>query len=120
MRASPLALIAAALLVSGVNAAELAGIVQKPSVDVYAQPAFGTPRIATLKRDTAVRISAQQGLWYELQLPAGATGMCGTSEVRVSPAAPRMAMPVCTCDGSKAGKVASPKPPAYVVSMKVI
>jgi Zn-dependent protease with chaperone function len=86
MRAIPLALIATALLVSGVDAAELAGSVQKPSIDVYAQPAFGTPRIATLKRDTVVRISAQQGLWYELQLPAGATGYVRVNEVRVSPA----------------------------------
>ena len=86
MRAIPLALIATALLVSGVDAEELAGSVQKPSIDVYAQPAFGTATIATLKRDTAVRISAQQGLWYELQLPTGATGYVRVNEVRVSPA----------------------------------
>jgi Zn-dependent protease with chaperone function len=79
-----MALIATALLVSGVNAAELAGIVQKPSIDVYAQAAFDAPRVATLKRDTAVRISAQQGLWYELQLPAGATGYVRVNEVRAS------------------------------------
>ena len=83
MRAFPMALIATALLASGVSAAELAAIVQKPTIDVYAQPKLDSPKITTLKRDTAVKISAQQGLWYELQMPAGTPGYVRVNDVRI-------------------------------------
>ena len=42
------------------------------------------PRSPTLQRDTAVTISAQQGLWYQLQLAAGKTGYVRVNDVRVA------------------------------------
>ena len=81
------ALMATALMASGVDAAELPATVQKPSVDVYAQPKFEAPKVATLQRNTTVKISAQHGLWYELQMPAGAPGYVRVNDVRVTYAA---------------------------------
>ena len=83
MRAFPVTLIATALIASGVGAAELPAIVHKPAVDVYAQPAFDAPKVATLQRDTAVMISAQQGLWYQLQMPAATAGYVRVNDVRL-------------------------------------
>ena len=83
MRAFPVTLIATALITSGVGAAELPAIVHKPTVDVYAQPAFDAPKVATLQRDTAVMISAQQGLWYQLQMPAATAGYVRVNDVRL-------------------------------------
>lgn len=84
MHAFRMALMATALMASGVSAAELPAIVQKPSVDVYAQPRFDAARVATLKRNAEVRISAQQGLWYELQMPAGVPAYVRVNDVRVN------------------------------------
>ncbi len=83
MRALSMCLIAAALTAFGADAAELSAIVQKPAVDVYAEPKFEATKIASLKRNTAVVISAQHGLWYELQLPAGTPGFVRVNDVRV-------------------------------------
>ena len=69
---------------SGASAAELPAVVHKPVVDVRAQPAFDAPKIATLQRDTAVTVSAQQGLWYALRMPADATGYVRVNDVRLA------------------------------------
>ncbi len=66
------------------QAAEVSAVVQKPAVDVYAQPKLDAVKITTLKRDAAVRISAQQGLWYQLQMPTGAPGYVRVNDVRVA------------------------------------
>ena len=84
MRSIPFILSAAALLASGVNAAELPAVVHKPSADVYAEPRFDAPKVATLQRDAEVRISAQQGLWYQLLMAAGTPGFVRVNDVRVS------------------------------------
>ena len=47
MRSIPFILSAAALLASGVKAAELPAVVHKPSADVYAEPRFDAPKVAT-------------------------------------------------------------------------
>jgi hypothetical protein len=73
MRASLIGLLVSVFLSWGA-AAEIAGVVIKPTVDVYAEPKFESPKVSTLKRDATVTVTAQQGLWYALQLPAGATG----------------------------------------------
>ena len=83
MRAQYMALLATVLQASSVGAAELSAIVQKPSVDVYAQPRLDAPKVTTLKRDTAVKIFTQRGLWYELQMPAGAPGFVRVNDVRI-------------------------------------
>jgi hypothetical protein len=85
MRAFPMALIATALIFPGARAAELPAVVQKPAVDVYAQPAFDAPKVTTLSRDAAVTISAQQGLWYQLQMPTGTPGYVRVNDVRINP-----------------------------------
>jgi hypothetical protein len=78
-----MALIATAFMTSSLSAEALSGIVQKPSVDVYAEPKLDAPKVATLKRDAKVDVSAQQGLWYQLQLPAGTSGYVRVNDVRV-------------------------------------
>lgn len=75
--------IALVLLVSNAVSAELAAIVQKASVDVYAGPRFDAPKITTLARDTAVKVSGQEGLWYRLQMPDGAAGYVRVNDVRM-------------------------------------
>ena len=83
MCAIRMALMASALVASCANALELPATVHKPSADVYAQPRLDAPRVMTLQRNTAVKISAQQGLWYELQMPAGTPGYVRVNDVRV-------------------------------------
>lgn len=83
MRAIPIALIATAFMTTSLNAAALSGIVQKPNVDVYAEPKLDAPKVATLKRDAKVDVSAQQGLWYQLQMPASAKGYVRVNDVRI-------------------------------------
>jgi hypothetical protein len=72
------------LTLTSVSAAELPAIVHKPSADVYARPAFDAAKLATLQRDAAVMISAQQGLWYELQLAPGKPGYLRVNDVRLA------------------------------------
>ncbi|MBK6349392.1 MAG: M48 family metalloprotease [Proteobacteria bacterium] len=84
MRNIPPILSAAALLAPSVNASELPAVVHKPSADVYAEPRLDAPKVATLQRDTAVRISAQQGLWYQLLMDAAAPGFVRVNDVRVA------------------------------------
>ncbi|MDH5273155.1 MAG: SH3 domain-containing protein, partial [Gammaproteobacteria bacterium] len=84
MRNILFALFTLAPLASSAGAAELPAVVHKPTADVYAQPRFDAPKLATLQRDTEVRISAQQGLWYQLLLSAGAPGFVRVNDVRVA------------------------------------
>jgi beta-barrel assembly-enhancing protease len=84
MRTFPVALIATTLVATSVSATELPAIVHKPTADVYARPAFDAAKLATLQRDTAVMISAQQGLWYELQLSPGKQGYLRVNDVRLA------------------------------------
>jgi hypothetical protein len=84
MRAFPMALIATVMIALCADAAELPAVVQKPAVDVYAQPAFDALKVTTLSRDTPVTISAQQGLWYQLQMPTGAPGYVRVNDVRIN------------------------------------
>lgn len=81
----------ATLAASGAALAALAGsttpaVVHKPSVEVRAAPDFGSPALARLKRDASVGISAQQGLWYQLDLGDGRSGYVRVNEVRMVPA----------------------------------
>ncbi|MGB7738444.1 MAG: M48 family metalloprotease [Steroidobacteraceae bacterium] len=84
MRTFLFALVAVAPLASNLSAAELSAVVQKPTADVYAQPKFDAPKVATLQRNTDVKISAQQGLWYQLLMSAGAPGFVRVNDVRVA------------------------------------
>jgi beta-barrel assembly-enhancing protease len=73
----------ATIMAWSVRAAEPSAVVRKEKVDVYAQPKFDAPKVATLSRDASVRISTQQGLWYELIMPAGTPGYVRVDDVRV-------------------------------------
>lgn len=90
MRTFRLTLIVAASIASGASgasgasAAELPAVVHKPVVDVRAQPAFDAPKVATLQRDTTVTVSAQQGLWYQLRMPADTPGYVRVNDVRLA------------------------------------
>jgi hypothetical protein len=84
MRIFPIVLIASALTASSASAAELPAIVHRPSVDVLARPVLDAPKVATLQRDTRVSISSQQGLWYELLMPAGKSGYVRVNDVRLA------------------------------------
>jgi Zn-dependent protease with chaperone function len=83
MRIVPRVLLIIVLLPAGLGAAELSAIVQKPAIDVHAEPSFDSPRVATLQRDTEVQVSAQQGLWYQLHMPAGTAGFVRVNDVRM-------------------------------------
>jgi hypothetical protein len=83
MRGFLMALIASLLPASCAAAAELPAIVHRSAVDVYAQPEFDAAKIATLKRDDKVSVSAQQGLWYELLMPEGTPGYVRVNDVRL-------------------------------------
>jgi len=83
MRAMQIGLLAAVLM-SSVASAEISGVVIKPTIDVYAEPKFESPKVATLKRDAAVTVTAQQGLWYSLKLAQSATGYVRVNDVRIN------------------------------------
>jgi hypothetical protein len=51
---------------------------------VYAEPRFDAPRVTTLQRDTQVKVAAQQGLWYQLHMPAGTPGFVRVNDVRMA------------------------------------
>jgi Zn-dependent protease with chaperone function len=74
MRFSLVGFVAVVFAAAGAGAAELSGVVHKPTAEVHAQPKFESPKVATLNQGTPVKVSAQQGMWYELQMPAGTTG----------------------------------------------
>ena len=71
-------------LAPAVLAANLAGVIHKPSVQVHSGPDFSTPTLATLKRDTPISVAGQQGLWFKLQMPSGKPGYVRVNEVRMA------------------------------------
>jgi hypothetical protein len=85
MRAIPIGA-AALLLAASLGAAALPGVVQKPSADVYAAPRLDAAKLTALKRNARVDVTAQQGLWYQLKLPAGAPGYVRVNDVRLAAA----------------------------------
>ena len=84
MHATPRALFASLLVASGAGAAEVPATVQRPTAAVYAAPSFDAQKLATLKQSTVVSIAAQQGLWYQLTMPAGPPGFVRVNDVRLA------------------------------------
>ena len=64
--------------------ATLSAVVHKPSVDVHSGPDFATPTIARLSQNAAVSISGQQGLWFQVAMPAGKPGYVRINDVRMA------------------------------------
>src|SRR5690606_17341216 len=58
--------------------------VAKPTVEAHAKPDFASPAVATLKKNEAVSVAGQEGLWFRLALDAGKTGYVRVNDVRVS------------------------------------
>ncbi len=71
--------------VSDASAADGAkgAFIRKPSVDVHGSPDLASPTIATLKRDAAVNVTGQEGLWFKLALE-GKAGFVRVNEVRLA------------------------------------
>jgi hypothetical protein len=65
------------------SAAAPSAVVHKAKIDVYEQPNLDAPKVTTLSRKTAVHITAQHGLWYELMMPTGTSGYVRVNDVRV-------------------------------------
>lgn len=79
-----LLLLATCAVVLVVHAAEMPAVIHKPSVDVHSAPDFSAPTIAKLNRDAPVKITGQQGLWFQLALPAGKPGYVRVNDVRMA------------------------------------
>jgi hypothetical protein len=65
-------------------AAEMAATVHKATVDVHASPDFAAPTVATLKRNAAIKVSGQQGLWFHVALADGKSGFVRVNDVRMA------------------------------------
>jgi peptidase M48-like protein len=79
-----LALVVSSLASQPTLAASMAAVVHKASVDVRGAPDFKAPTVATLKRNAAVTVAGQQGMWFRVELPAGQPGFVRINDVRVS------------------------------------
>lgn len=60
-----------------------AATIQKATVNVMAQPNFSAQKLSTLQRNASVKIAAQIGLWYQLQL-AEKQGYVRVNDVRMA------------------------------------
>ncbi len=65
---------------------ELPAKISKPSVDVYSAPDLNAERLLTLKRNDAVKVSGQQGVWYEVGAMPGRPGFVRVNDVRLAQA----------------------------------
>lgn len=61
--------------------------VHKASIEVRAAADASSPGVAKLKRNQAVTITGQEGLWYRLRLADGGTGFVRINDVRIQAAA---------------------------------
>ena len=58
--------------------------VAKPSIEAHAKPDFASPTVATFSKNAPVKVSGQQGLWFQLALDGGKTGYVRVNDVRVA------------------------------------
>ena len=77
----------AATLALAAGPGAMSAIVHKPSVQVHSAPDFAAPTVATLARDASVKVSGQQGLWFQVATADGKTGYVRVNEVRMQYAA---------------------------------
>jgi Zn-dependent protease with chaperone function len=75
---------ALACLVLPAAAANMAARVHKASVVVRSAPDFKASSLATLKRDAALEVAGQQGLWFKVRLADGRTGFVRVNDVRMA------------------------------------
>jgi len=58
--------------------------VAKPSIDAHAKPDFASPTVAKFSKNAPVKVTGQQGLWFQLALDGGKTGYVRVNDVRVA------------------------------------
>ena len=58
--------------------------VAKPSITAHAKPDFASPSVATFSKNAPVKVSGQQGLWFQLALDGGKAGYVRVNDVRVA------------------------------------
>jgi len=58
--------------------------VAKPSIAAHAKPDFASPTVAKFSKNAPVKVSGQQGLWFQLALDGGKTGYVRVNDVRVA------------------------------------
>ena len=58
--------------------------VAKPSIDAHAKPDFASPTVAKFSKNAPVKVTGQQGLWFQLALDGGKTGFVRVNDVRVA------------------------------------
>ena len=58
--------------------------VAKPSIEAHAKPDFASPTVAKFSKNAPVKVSGQQGLWFQLALDGGKTGYVRVNDVRVA------------------------------------
>jgi hypothetical protein len=75
--------LAFALCCAAALAAGQSATVHKASVDVHGAADLKSPTVATLKQGEKVNVSGQQGLWFQVALPAGGNGFVRVNDVRM-------------------------------------
>lgn len=58
--------------------------VAKPSIEAHAKPDFASPTVARFSKNAPVKVTGQQGLWFQLALDGGKTGYVRVNDVRVA------------------------------------
>ncbi|KGQ20705.1 Peptidase M48 [Lysobacter dokdonensis DS-58] len=75
--------LALALCSAAAFAAGQTATVHKPTVEVHGAADLKSPTVATLKQGEQVSIAGQQGLWFQVTLPAGGNGFVRVNDVRL-------------------------------------
>ena len=79
-------------------------VVRKPSIDVRGTADMASPSIATLKRDTAITVTGQQGLWLRVTTADGKSGFVRVNDVRMAYASKQTGGNMTALFSGKAGK----------------
>ncbi|MEO6227487.1 MAG: M48 family metalloprotease [Thermomonas sp.] len=79
-------------------------VVRKPTIDVRGAADMASPSIATLKRDTAIMVTGQQGLWLRVTLVDGKSGFVRINDVRMAYASKETGGNMKALFAGKAGK----------------
>ena len=58
--------------------------VAKPSIAAHAKPDFASPTVAKFSKNAPVKVTGQQGLWFQLALDGGKNGYVRVNDVRVA------------------------------------
>ena len=85
-------------------AAGLQAQVHKASVDVHGAADAKSAVVATLKQGATVNVGGQQGLWYRVSVPSGASGYVRVNEVRMAYGKPASSSDVAGVFAGRAGK----------------